>query len=480
MSPKRRAVLFSLATACLASVAACAAPSDDSDPGMDSAEVVGGAFGDYNTPDRGNRWLKGVDVSTLTKGEESRLANEDAMFDQLVDRIEGFQQQLVDQGINQDVIRAFHAKTQACVRGEFQVKVPAGFTAAKVGVFANDASYPVWLRLSNGVAYFQKDKEVDVRGLAMKIMDVPGPKLNPGQETSTTQDFIAINTPTSFTTDAVSLIDFVEVTVAAKLQQQRATDWASGVLSHLPLFVPKDALAERFGMLAGMVGPGGYLVKPGNERLLAFLLSKLVPATWKQGSLLGARFWSQSAFAMGVDEGDPMTAQAREAAKLVFEPGVVVDASAPGAQQMPDGAWCQSTPKTPDTADDNYLHTNLATQMKQRDTCIVVKMQLQTDPVHQLIEDTTVEWQERDSPFTTVGFVRVPKVNLDDPSLGSKQAFCNNLAFTPWHALPDHRPLGNFQRARLKVYNALAVKRGAMADRATGALVEPTSDQFRD
>lgn len=161
MSPKRRAALFSLGAACLASLAACAAPSDDQGPGEDAAEVVGGVFGDYNTPDKGNRWLMGVDISTLAKGQESRLSNEDAMFDQLVDRIEGFQKQLVDEGINENIMRAFHAKSQACVRGELQVKVPAGFTAAKVGVFAKDASYPVWLRLSNGVAYFQRDKEVE-------------------------------------------------------------------------------------------------------------------------------------------------------------------------------------------------------------------------------------------------------------------------------------------------------------------------------
>lgn len=278
----------------------------------------------------------------------------------------------------------------------------------------------------------------------------------------------------------MSLIDFVEVTVAAKLKKQHATDWANGVLAHLPPFVPTEALADRFGTLAGMVGPGGYLVRPGNERLLGFLLSKLVPATFKQGSLLGARFWSQSAFAMGVDDGDPMTAPAREAAKLVFEPGVVVDAAAAGAQQLPDGKFCLSSGKSPDTSDDNYLRTNLVTRMKAQDTCIVVKMQLQTDPQHQFIEDTSVEWYERDSLFTTVGFVRIPKMNLEDPSLGSKQALCNNLAFTPWHALPQHRPLGNFQRARLKVYNALAVKRGAMANPETGALVEPTSAQSRD
>jgi hypothetical protein len=455
-------------------IVGCAAESEE--PAVDASEVVE-LFGNYSTPDPQNRWLKGVTVASLKRGEESRLANEDVIFDDLVDRIKLFQKQLVDAHINENVIRAFHAKPHACVMGEFQVSVPDGLDRAKIGLFATNARYPMWLRMSSGVAYFQQDKKVDVRGVAIKIMNVPGKKLNPGQEDAATQDFILINTPTSFTTDAESLIDFVEVTVKARLRQQEVSDLSHAFLDRLPGFVPKEAIADRFGTWASLGGPTGYLLQSGNERLLGFLVNKLVPATFKYGSLLGPRFWSQGAMAMGVESAgdrDPMKANARDAAKVAVDPGLVLDTPFPfaGDQQMPDGKWCHSKGiEIPKVADDDYLHTDLSSRMKDGETCMVVKMQFQEHPERQLIEDTTVEWYERDSPFHTVGFIRIPKMDIDDPTLSAKKEFCNNLAFTPWHSRQEHRPLGNFQRARLKVYNALASTRGALA--------EPKGDEFR-
>ena len=38
-------------------------------------------------------------------------------------------------------------------------------------------------------------------------------------------------------------------------------------------------------------------------------------------------------------------------------------------------------------------------------------------------------------------------------------AACERLVFNPWHALPDHRPLGNYNRARKTIYTAMAAFR---------------------
>jgi hypothetical protein len=35
------------------------------------------------------------------------------------------------------------------------------------------------------------------------------------------------------------------------------------------------------------------------------------------------------------------------------------------------------------------------------------------------------------------------------------------MTFNPWHALPDHRPLGGFNRARREIYRAMAEFRRA-------------------
>ena len=34
--------------------------------------------------------------------------------------------------------------------------------------------------------------------------------------------------------------------------------------------------------------------------------------------------------------------------------------------------------------------------------------------------------------------------------------FCENLSYTPWHSLPDHRPIGGINRARKVVYEAIS------------------------
>ncbi len=41
-------------------------------------------------------------------------------------------------------------------------------------------------------------------------------------------------------------------------------------------------------------------------------------------------------------------------------------------------------------------------------------------------------------------------------------AFANVLRFNPWHSLPEHRPLGSSNRARLTMYYELAKLRQHM------------------
>jgi hypothetical protein len=34
--------------------------------------------------------------------------------------------------------------------------------------------------------------------------------------------------------------------------------------------------------------------------------------------------------------------------------------------------------------------------------------------------------------------------------------FCDNLSFTPWHTIPEHRPLGGINRVRKTVYDTVS------------------------
>jgi hypothetical protein len=72
------------------------------------------------------------------------------------------------------------------------------------------------------------------------------------------------------------------------------------------------------------------------------------------------------------------------------------------------------------------------------------------------IEDPTVEWDERDSPYVEVARLAIPAQEF---STDAQNRFCEQLQFAPWHALPDHRPVGALNRARLAVYRAVSDRR---------------------
>jgi hypothetical protein len=66
------------------------------------------------------------------------------------------------------------------------------------------------VRFSNGGAERQGDQKPDVRGLAIKLLGVPGKKVIPGLEDATTQDFLLIPTPVFAFKNADEFIFFVK------------------------------------------------------------------------------------------------------------------------------------------------------------------------------------------------------------------------------------------------------------------------------
>ena len=110
---------------------------------------------------------------------------------------------------------------------------------------------------------------------------------------------------------------------------------------------------------------------------------------------------------------------------------------------------------------DNYLHDALASRLAHADATFDFLIQFQTDSKTMPIEDASVEWKERDSPYIPVARIRIPRQQLDAPG---RDAACEQVVFNPWHALAVHRPLGNFNRARRDIYRALAAYR---AERVT-------------
>jgi catalase len=91
--------------------------------------------------------------------------------------------------------RALHAKGFG-VRAEVAV-LPDLPEHARLGPFAAPRTFEAFARFSNGSGGRQADRKPDIRGLAVKLLGVTGKKLIPGLEDATTQDFLAIHTPST-------------------------------------------------------------------------------------------------------------------------------------------------------------------------------------------------------------------------------------------------------------------------------------------
>lgn len=72
--------------------------------------------------------------------------------------------------------RQVHTKMHGCVKAAFTV-LPGLSPELRVGVFKEPLTYPTWIRFSNANTIVHPDKKKDVRGVAIKLMNVPGEKL---------------------------------------------------------------------------------------------------------------------------------------------------------------------------------------------------------------------------------------------------------------------------------------------------------------
>lgn len=104
-----------------------------------------------------------------------------------------------------------------------------------------------------------------------------------------------------------------------------------------------------------------------------------------------------------------------------------------------------------DENDPDFMRDHLARELAQGEGCFEFKVQLQDASENMPVEDPSVEWDERASPFVTVATITVPAQIFNTQE---QMQFCENLSFSPWHALEEHRPLGQFNRIRQAVYRA--------------------------
>jgi len=87
-----------------------------------------------------------------------------------------------------------------------------------------------------------------------------------------------------------------------------------------------------------------------------------------------------------------------------------------------------------------------------------LQVQLCTDLETMPVNDTTVEWPEKLSPFVTVGRVHIPRQDISGTESFEKT---DALSFNQWRVTEEHRPLGEIMQVR-RIYTASAKLRRAI------------------
>ena len=294
-------------------------------------------------------------------------------------------------GDNPPVPRAQHPKHHGCVRANFIVakNVPEKF---RVGVFAIPGNtFPAWIRFSN--ARTLDDRETGGHGMAIKLMEVPGEKLLPGQEDGQTQDFLLLDNPTFFIKNAIEFAEFD----AARLK----------------------SLGSRSPKLQLMSLIVGYFLKHPLE-----FLGLLKIESHYSPNPLETTYWSATPYKLGT--------------------GAVKYEVAP----RDSGSSITGPAESPDR-----LRTAMKLNLQTRDAYFDFSVQAQIDPAKQPVEDPRKLWKPWETPPQNLATIHIPRQTFDSVA---QMKFCENLSFNPWRCLPDHRPLGSLNRLRKATYVALS------------------------
>ena len=121
-----------------------------------------------------------------------------------------------------------------------------------------------------------------------------------------------------------------------------------------------------------------------------------------------------------------------------------------------------------DEPDNNYLRQRMAKHLQQGDVYLNFYVQEQVDAYKMPIEDPRVTWDKKLSPFVKVASIRILQQTFDSEA---QQLYGDRLSFSPWHSLPEHRPLGGINRGRKAIYDTMSKFRH---DRNKETSKEPT------
>ena len=187
--------------------------------------------------------------------------------------------------------------------------------------------------------------------------------------------------------------------------------------------------------------PIGYAIAPGDSHLLHLAMQLLYSPM--HSSPLEIQYYSNVPFLLG----------SGQAVQYSLKPTSPLRSSIPAHPA------------------ENYLRDAMVRTLQEGEFHFDFMVQVQTDPHRMPVEDATVKWPERLSPYVPVAQLRLLKQSFDSDE---QLAFADVLRYNPWHSLAEHRPLGNSNRARKRMYEELAELRQSMN---AVQHVEPTGEE---
>lgn len=383
--------------------------------------------------------------------------------------------------------RDAHAKAAGCVAAQFKVisNLP---TELVHGVFQPGRTYDSLIRFSNGAGITKSDAAPDARGMAIKVLGALDREdfLSEGLN----QDFLLVNQPRFFLGSVETYARFNQVSFEDKNPGRFFLERAIvEVLTTVHVSkINVDSLKPLMVALTTKVGPeqkpdpraiaaAVEILAPGlSNQILPLLFAKLgemqakkaplelklaIEALGQATSNLNQTYTSMTSFLMSTTPGSSTDT----AVKYVTRPfdcstGTLIKADANVGANPPD----------------NLLRLNLDKEMKSARCFNFYIQPLPTSASASekivLVEDARLDYN---TPEILIAQITIPAQPTDVPS---KHKYCENLSFNPWHARPEHQPLGGLNRARKVAVTVSSMRRHLHLG---SERVEPTSTEaFRN
>ena len=295
--------------------------------------------------------------------------------------------------------RAVHAKAHGYLKARFEVLPDLPAELAQ-GLFVSPSVYAAILRFSTTPGDLLDDGVSVPRGVALKVLGVPGERLL-GSEGDTTQNYVLGNSPA-----------FQVATAAGFLKQLKPLAATTGHAE--PLKKAMSVLSRNANEVLSKVG----LKSATLTTLAGQSPTELLGDTfYSQGALLHGAYYAKVAVAPVSSE---LVAQSGQPLELAGHRDAVREGVSRHFASL-SGVW-------------------------------ELRVQLGTDPDAMPVEDAAKQWSEDDSPYLPVARITAaPQQTWTDALWAEVES---GMAFNPWMGLAAHRPLGSIMRARRPAYAA--------------------------